>query len=59
MPNSNLQRDRLCTDCVGCYKVKNKNFTGRYNCRYYQPVIKRVWCADEVIKRFVVTGKIR
>ena len=59
MTNAKLLCDCLCNYCTGCKKLKYKNFTGTRNCSSYRPVIKKVWCADEVINKYTKTGKIK
>ena len=54
-----LQRDCQCNYCAGCNKLEDKNFTRTRNCSSYRPVIKKVWCADEVINQFNKTGSIK
>jgi hypothetical protein len=58
MPHTGLRPDCLCECCAGCFKINDVNFSGKYNCRMFKPVDKKVWCADEIIERFLKTGKI-
>lgn len=58
MAHSKLRKKGLCIYCAGCYKLKNDNFTGTVYCQSYRAIVKKVWCADEVIAKYIKTGKL-
>lgn len=57
--DSKIRKDSWCYQCVGCEKLKDKNFAGKINCDIYRAADKRVWCGDEAIKKFNSTGVVR